>query len=98
MTKAMKDQVLKKCAVAGDRNGISKAVLFENLTSNLSTSQRDQILQELVDEGELVKVRRDRYIINEMIRKDALSVQADMSLAYHVANFRENHIILLMDI
>jgi len=94
----MKNQVLKKCAVAGDRNGVSKAVLFENLTSNLSTPQRDQILQELVDEGELVKVRRDRYIINEMIRKNALSVQVDMSLTYHVANFRANHIILLMDI
>lgn len=98
MTKALKNQVLKKCAVAGDRNGLSKAVLFENLTSNLSITQREQMLQELVDEGELVKVRRDRYIINEMLRKEALSVQVDLSLAYHVANFRANHIILLVDI
>ena len=94
----MKNQVLKRCAVAQDRNGISKAILFENLTSNLSAPQREQLLQELVDEGELVKVRRDRYIINEMVRKEVLSVQVDLSLAYHVANFKANHIILLVDI
>ena len=98
MTKAMKNQVLKRCAVAQDRNGISKAMLFENLTSNLSAPQREQLLQELVDEGELLKVRRDRYIINEMVRKEVLSVQVDLSLAYHVANFKANHIILLVDI
>lgn len=98
MTKTVKNQMLKKCAIVENKGGISKAVLFESLTSHLSLPQRDQMLQELVNEGELVKVRRDRYIINEMVRKEALSFEGGLSLADHVAQFKENHIIILKDI
>lgn len=82
----------------GKENGVSKAILFENLSATNSAAQLELALEELLSKGELVKVRRDRYIINEraqiMIPAAAVDLPS-LSLAGHVKRFKADHKISL---
>jgi hypothetical protein len=94
----VKGHILRKCALEGKENGMSKSALFENQKNSLSAVQMESVLQDLVDEGELLKVRRDRYIINEMVRQRAMDANVGSPLAFHVTQYKANHIIVLKDI
>lgn len=96
----VKDQILNKCAVAGKANGASKAVLFEKLKATVSTTTLELALQDLLDKGKIVKMRRDRYILNERNVK-TLSATPDFhenTLQHHITKFKVNHHIILKDI
>ena len=93
--------ILKRCSVEGKENGASKAVLFANLKATVSTAQLEMALEELLSKGQLVKVRRDRYIVDENLQKktpsDALHAPSS-GLAGHVKRFKANHKISLIKV
>jgi len=60
MSSTVSAKILRKCSIVGKENGVSKAILFENLSATNSAAQLELALEELLSKGELVKVRRDR--------------------------------------